>query len=62
MKTTNRCDFRLSSKRCQSCEDLRGLDRHSGHGASKVAIDRRAATSRLAGSTHKFLAVVRRVL
>ena len=61
MKTTNRYDFRLSSKRC-SCEDLRGLDRHSDNGGSKVATERRPAISGLAGPSRKFPAVVRRVL
>jgi hypothetical protein len=62
MKTTNGYDFRLSSKRCLTCEDLPGLDRHSGNGGSKVATERRPAIAGLAGSTRKFLAVVRRVL
>ena len=62
MKTTNRYDFRLSSKRCSTCEDLRGLDCHSDNGGSKVAPERPPAISGLAGSTRKFLAVVRRVL
>jgi len=62
MKTTNRYDFRQSSKRCSTCEDLRGLDRHSDKGGSRVATERRPGISGVAGSTRKFLAVVRRVL
>jgi hypothetical protein len=62
MKTPNRYDFRQSSKRCSTCEDLRGLDRQSDNGGSKVATERRPAISGLAGSTRKSLAVVRRVL
>jgi hypothetical protein len=62
MKTTNGYDFWQSSKRCSTCEDLRGLDRHSDKGGSRVATERRSAISGVAGSTRKFLAVVRRVL
>ena len=39
-----------------------GLDRHSDNGGSKVATERTPAISGLAGSTRKFLAVVRRAL
>ena len=39
-----------------------GLDRHSDNGGSRVATERTPAISRLAGSTRKFLAVVRRAL
>jgi hypothetical protein len=39
-----------------------GLDRHSVNGGSKVATERTPQISDLAGSTRKFLAVVRRAL
>ena len=39
-----------------------GLDRHSDNGGSKVATERTPAISGLAGSTRKFLAVLRRAL
>jgi hypothetical protein len=39
-----------------------GPDRHSDNVGSKVAIERPPAISGLAGSTRKFLAVVRRAL
>jgi hypothetical protein len=39
-----------------------GLDRHSDNGGSKVPIERPQAIAGLAGSTCKFLAVVRRAL
>ncbi len=39
-----------------------GLDRHSDHAGSKVTTERTPATSGLARSIRKFLAVVRRAL
>jgi hypothetical protein len=39
-----------------------GLDRHSDNGGSKVATKKHPAISGLAGSTRKFLTVVRRAL
>jgi len=39
-----------------------GLGRHSDNGGSKVATERTPAISGLAGSTRKFLSVLRRIL
>ncbi len=39
-----------------------GSDRHSDHGGSRVTTERAPATSGLAGSIRKFLAIVRRAL
>jgi hypothetical protein len=39
-----------------------GLDRHSDNGGAKIAAERPAAISGLAGSARKFLAAVRRAL